>query len=37
MIGRMFLTAQGSVCPVSMPREHLNLYLTVSAYPRKRA
>ena len=37
MIGRMFLTAGRSVCPVSTPRESLNLYLTVSAYPRKRA
>jgi len=37
MIGLMFLTAGGSVCPVSPPLESLNLYLTVSAYPRKRA
>jgi len=37
MTSRMPVTAVEPVCPVPTALGSLNLYLTVSAYPRKRA
>ena len=37
MTGPMSLTVEEPICPIPASPRHLNLYLTVSAYPRKRA